>query len=149
MQMSYEEVLRNYGECVAHVTGWSMAPLFLNRESIVRVIPFEREKMKVGDIVLYKVSDQYILHRVLEIRKDSIIACGDNNWFLETVRIENILGIVTGFWRKPSSQFVDCNNKWYQLYKVSLPALRACRKCIAKGKHTMKKILYLKRKDDV
>lgn len=147
MYMSYEEVLREYGECIAHVAGWSMEPLFHNRQSIVKVVPFEIDKMRVGDIVLYKVDDRYILHRVLEIQKDSIIARGDNNWFLETINIDNIIGIAAGFWRKPSSRFVDCNDRWYKLYKAFLPALRGLRYCTAKGKHAAKKLLGLKRKD--
>ena len=141
MKMSYEEVLKTYGECVAHVTGWSMEPLFHNRQSIVKVISLDKHKLKVGDIVLYRVDNQYILHRVLEIHGNSIIARGDNNWFLEPIDIETIIGVVSGFWRKPSSRFINCADCWNKLYILFLPALRVLKKGVAKGKQAAKKLL--------
>lgn len=140
-QMKYEEVLAQYGECITHVTGWSMEPLFHDRQSIVRVVPFPERKINVGDVVLYKAANQYILHRVMEIRDDSIIARGDNNWFLERVMLEEIIGVMTGFWRKPCSTYVTCDHWKYKSYINCLPCIRQIKKCLAGGKHAAKNAL--------
>lgn len=138
-QMKYEEVLAQYGECITHVTGWSMEPLLHNRQSIVRVVPVEKEQLKVGDVVLYKVDEQYILHRIMRIQGDVLITRGDNNWFLERISADHVLGKMTGYWRKPDKKFEECNNWIYQFYYKGLPIWRTVRMITAKMKRLHRK----------
>lgn len=139
-QMHYEDVLQQYGECITHVTGWSMEPLLHNRQSIVRVVPAETKQLKVGDVVLYKLNDQYILHRIQKIRGDTLITRGDNNWFLERIPANRILGVMTGFCRRANGRFVDCRCWDYRLYKTALPVLRPVRRTIAKTKKILENL---------
>ena len=138
--MQYEEVLAQYGECITHVTGWSMEPLLHNRQSIVRVVPAEKEQLKIGDVVLYKVNDQYILHRIMKIQGGMLVIRGDNNWFLEHIPVSRVLGVMTGFWRRPEGSFVECSHWKYQLYRAGLPIWRAVRITLIRGWHLVKKV---------
>ena len=126
-QLPYEEVLEKYGECITHVTGWSMEPLLHNRQSIVRVVPAEKGQLKVGDVVLYKVNEQYILHRIMRIQGDTLIIRGDNNWFLERISKDQVIGVMTEYCRRPNHQFRDCCHWTYETYKKVLPIWRVCR----------------------
>ena len=76
---SFEEVLEKDGELIFTNVGYSMYPLIKQREDILRIV--KTDTFKKGDIILYKSNvDHYVLHRILKIKKDKIIAAGDHNY---------------------------------------------------------------------
>ena len=79
-QIKFEEVLEKEGELFFTNVGYSMYPLIKQREDILHIV--KTDSVKKGDIILYKSHvDHYVLHRVLKIKKDKIIAAGDYNYF--------------------------------------------------------------------
>ena len=79
-QIKFEEVLEKDGELFFTNVGYSMYPLIKQREDILHIV--KTDSVKKGDIILYKSHvDHYVLHRVLKIKKDKIIAAGDYNYF--------------------------------------------------------------------
>ena len=80
--VAYEEILEKDGRVITHVVGGSMLPLLHDRESIVIVEDVNRVPPRRGDVVLYRMSGRYILHRVLRIEREEYVIRGDNTWTL-------------------------------------------------------------------
>ena len=50
------------------VRGNSMSPLLLDGIDIVTLHPFTPEKLKTGDVILFRYKEAFLLHRIVEIR---------------------------------------------------------------------------------
>ena len=64
------------------VRGNSMSPLLLDGIDIVTLHPFTPEKLKTGDVILFRYNEAFLLHRIVEVQGGStpeakIIAKGD------------------------------------------------------------------------
>ena len=125
--MTYEEALARDGECINHVRGYSMAPLFLDMESVVRIVPAGSRMIVPGDVVLYKgiQPDSYILHRVMYRIGDAFLVRGDNNDAVETVPSSAVVGIMAGYCRKRHNVYRTTNSPLYKGYVILLPLLRS------------------------
>ncbi|MBQ8276970.1 MAG: S24/S26 family peptidase [Bacteroidaceae bacterium] len=84
------------------VRGFSMRPFLEDRRDKVLLSPFDKENVRVGDVVLAEISPgTYVLHRVIEKQEGNITLRGDGNVYgVEKCRIDNIIGLVTAFYRK-------------------------------------------------
>ena len=86
-------VLREGREAVIIPTGNSMLPFI--RGGVDRVVLRRREGVAVGDIVLVKIGERYILHRVIAREGDALTLMGDGNVRgTESCRTENVIGTV-------------------------------------------------------
>lgn len=96
----YEEVLKKNGTLVFTPGGTSMMPLLRHHENPVVLMPVEG-RLKKGDVPFYKRKDgQYVLHRIVKVRKDSYDLCGDNQVILEKgVTDDMIFAKMVGFYR--------------------------------------------------
>ena len=73
------------------------------------------ERCKVGDVVLYRRRDQYVLHRVVQVREKDYVILGDNCVVREYgITDEDIIGVMTGFVR--SGKEVGVSDPGYRLY---------------------------------
>lgn len=109
-----EEVIKEQGMLVCTTAGTSMYPMLRDRRDTIIVKPYEG-RLKKYDVPLYKCGTRYILHRIVEVRPDSYVICGDNCERKEYgITDEQILGVLTGFYR--GSKLVDMNNWQYKLY---------------------------------
>jgi len=113
-----EETLQGGGEVAFTPSGQSMLPMLRNRQDkIILVRP--PEKLKKYDIPLYRRGNgQFVLHRVVDIKKDGYVLCGDHQWQVEHgIRHEQVIGVVRAFYR--GDKYIDCHvGKTYQLYCV-------------------------------
>ena len=76
--------------------GGSMLPLILQgRDSVYMKKPEGR--LKKYDIAFYKRDNgKFVLHRVVKVKKDSYLFCGDNQWDVEKgIKDRNIIGVVS------------------------------------------------------
>ena len=105
-QIKFEEVLEKDGELFFTNVGYSMYPLIKQREDILHII--KTDDYKKGDIILFKSNvEHYVLHRVLKIKKDKIIAAGDYNYFKDQpISINQILGKLISI-KKKDGQEID------------------------------------------
>lgn len=109
-----EDVLRDEGLFVSTTVGVSMFPMLRNRRDTIIVMPYEG-RLKKYDVPLYKRGSDYILHRIIEVRPDSYVICGDNCIQKEYgITDEQILGVLTGFYR--GSKKIDMNGTGYKVY---------------------------------
>lgn len=80
---SFEEVLGRDGRLVYYNVGDSMMPLIRPGRDLL-VIEGCDGGLRRLDVALYRRdSGQYVLHRVLRVRRDGYVICGDNRWRLE------------------------------------------------------------------
>ena len=93
---SFEAVLERDGRLVYTNVGDSMLPLIKEGRDLLVI---ERPKGRLGkyDIPLYKRdSGQYVLHRVLRVRDEDYVICGDNRYSLEYgVTDRHVIGVLT------------------------------------------------------
>ena len=93
---SFEEILRTQGKLVYTNTGNSMMPLLRQHRDLLIIAPASKGRLKMWDVPLYKRDNgQYILHRVLWVRKDDYVLCGDNQWFVEVgISDRHVIGVL-------------------------------------------------------
>lgn len=109
-----EDVLKEEGLFVSTTVGVSMYPMLRNRRDTIIVRPYEG-RLKKYDVPLYKRNSDYILHRIIEVRPDSYVICGDNCAQKEYgITDEQILGVLVGFYR--GSKQVNMDGWRYRLY---------------------------------
>ena len=92
---TFEEVLAEKGKLIYTNVGDSMYPLIKPRDLLVIKRP--ELPLKRLDIPLYKRdSGQYVLHRILKVRKDDYLICGDNRVVTESgITDRHIIGVLT------------------------------------------------------
>lgn len=109
-----DEVISGGGEFRLTPNGISMLPLIRpGVDSITLVLPNNVQK---GDVVLYKRDNgQYVLHRVMYIKKEEYVMCGDNQKELEFgITNGHILAKLKDIFRDGSA--IDTRNKKYRKY---------------------------------
>ena len=150
--ITIEEQLRHEGYIVSTTAGYSMWPMLKNRRDRVIIRAYEPGRFpKQNDLILYRRGDgRYILHRALWVGEDFYIVRGDNTFYLEEVKPEQILGRVTEFYRKNRHCFVT--SKFYRVYvwawRVLFPLRALChalkigfRKLLSFAKRMIKKLI--------
>lgn len=112
---SFEAQLAQYGRLVYTNVGNSMEPLIRQgRDLLIMEQPCGR--LKKYDVPLYRRdSGQYVLHRILRVRKEDYVTCGDNRCSREYgVTDAQIIGVLTAIVR--NGREISMRNKWYRFY---------------------------------
>lgn len=97
---TFEEILARDGQLVYTNVGDSMLPLIRQGRDLLVIKP-KTGRLKKYDIPLYRRdSGQYVLHRVLKVRPDDYMICGDNRWSREYgITDRHIVGVLTAIIR--------------------------------------------------
>lgn len=96
---SFEEQLAEHGKLMYHINGDSMLPLLRQgRDVAVITAKTPNERCKLFDVVLYKRdSGQYVLHRIVKVKKNGYVICGDNRYYCEKgITDRHIIGVLGG-----------------------------------------------------
>ena len=112
---SFEEILAKEGRLIYTNVGDSMLPLIRQNRDLV-VIERPAGRLRKFDVPLYRRdSGQYVLHRVLKVRENDYVLCGDNRCSRETgITDRHVLGVLTAVIRDRKELSV---NDWrYRLY---------------------------------
>ncbi|MBP3362174.1 MAG: S24/S26 family peptidase [Clostridia bacterium] len=90
-----QEQLRAGGSFCFGPKGVSMLPLIHQGKDTVMIAPISG-KLKKYDIPLYRrANGQFVLHRVVAVRKDGYVMCGDNQYVREYgVKDEQLIGVL-------------------------------------------------------
>ncbi len=96
----FEDILNEKGELIYSNVGDSMFPLIQPRDLLI-IKKWDGTSLKKYDIPLYKRDNgQYVLHRVIKVRKHEYVLCGDNRRRKETgISDRHILGVLTAIVR--------------------------------------------------
>lgn len=112
---TFEEQLAKNGKLIYTNKGDSMMPLIKQDRDLLIIKPVHRRLNKY-DVPLYKRdSGQYVLHRILKVRKNDYVICGDNRWVKEYgIQDRHIIGVLTAVVRK--GREISVNNWKYKVY---------------------------------
>ena len=112
-KQTIEDVLLSRGQYVGPTVGVSMLPMLKNRRDTI-VVQAKTERLQRLDVALYRRGDAYVLHRVLQPIDGGYIIRGDNCYTDENVPEEDVIGVLTEFYRK--GKHVLCTDKKYLKY---------------------------------
>ena len=116
-EIFFEQVMEeiNSGESVRiRVTGRSMMPTFRDRKDEIVLSPFNKEELKVGDVVLFNRGDTICVHRIIARKGDKLIIRGDGNAHkaYEPCTVDDVMAIVTGGTMYGGKPFTVQDKKW-------------------------------------
>lgn len=108
-----KEVIDRGATATLRVKGHSMRIFLSNGRDLVTLVAPERENLRVGDVVLAEIQPKvYVLHRIIQRTQDQLTLMGDGNvGTTETCTINDVIGIVTQFYRKGRTK-PDSVNGW-------------------------------------
>ncbi len=96
----FEKILARDGRLVYKSIGTSMHPLIRSGRDLLVILP-PNGRLKKYDIPLYKRDNgRYVLHRVLKVRKDDYVICGDNRYARECgISDRHVIGVLSSIVR--------------------------------------------------
>ena len=94
---TFEEQINIHGRLVYSNVGDSMMPFIRQGRDLVIISQKPEGRLKKYDVPLYKRdTGQYVLHRILKVRQDDYVICGDNRYSREYgIGDRNIIGVLT------------------------------------------------------
>ena len=113
-----ERSMNELGYAVAPIAGTSMLPLLKEGRDRVELEPCSQERLKKGDVVLYKKNDgTLVLHRIIKTEnREFFTVLGDHQFKnAERVNKNQIIAVACGFFIK--GRYVTEKTRWYRLYK--------------------------------
>ena len=133
--ISYRELLETKDYYIATPIGTSMMPLIRARIDTVKLVKPNRE-LKKYDVILYQRKDNtYVLHRIIKVKKNSYVLCGDNQFTKEyNVTSDMVIGVMDGFFR--GEEYISNDNIEYIKYYKK----RVRNRIFRKFKYFLKKI---------
>ena len=136
-KLTFEELLEQDGQIAYTNKGVSMMPLLRQSRDVMLISKKGQAGCKKLDAVLFrrpgpKGPDAYVMHRILRVNGDGTYwIVGDNCMSGETVREEQILGVLTGVVRSGKTIATDdwryrlYVNTWCRCYPVRFALKRA------------------------
>lgn len=113
--VSIEEQLKRDGSIVHAIKGVSMLPLLRQGIDVAVIEKKGEARCKKYDVPLYRRGDQYVLHRIFEVRENDYVICGDNCTFYEYgITDDDIIGVMSGVIRE--GKFISVDDEWYKKY---------------------------------
>lgn len=136
---TYEEQLQTHGKLIYTNVGDSMMPLLRQNRDLMVIEKRPEGRCRKYDAVLYKrpATGAYVMHRILKVREDDYVLCGDNRWYREYgVKDDWILGVLTAVirdgkqisvknWKYRLYVHLWCDFFWVRVFLLRLPRLPA------------------------
>lgn len=111
----FRSELEKHGKLIYTNVGDSMMPLIKQGRDVL-IIQKTDGRLKKYDVPLYqRDSGQYVLHRILKVRKNDYVICGDNRYHKETgITDRHIIGVLTGIIR--NDREISVRDLRYRIY---------------------------------
>ena len=93
------------------VKGTSMLPFF--KSGVTEVFIFKKDEYKRHDVCLFKINDNYVLHRLIRIKNGLYYFRGDHLYNFEIVKSDSIIGSVYKYIE--NGKMYDVNKFTYKL----------------------------------
>lgn len=115
MNSTFEEELQRTGKLVYTSVGDSMLPLIRQGRDLV-ILKKPEGRCTKYDVPLYKRdSGKYVLHRILQVRGDGYVICGDNRWQREYgITDRHIIGVLSAVVR--DGKEIPVTDRRYRFY---------------------------------
>lgn len=119
-KFDYRKELEKNNAIAIVPTGNSMWPTLKNRKQSV-IINKKTQRLKPLDVVLYeRENGDYVLHRVIEVSDKGYVTCGDSQTYLEDVKEDAVIGVMTSFYHGKecvevsNPKYINKVKKWYK-----------------------------------
>ena len=136
---TFEEEIERNGKLIYTNVGDSMMPLIKQGRDLL-IIEKPQGRLKKYDIPLYKRdSGQYVLHRIMKVRRNDYVICGDNRYWKEYgITDRHIIGVLTSVVR--NGKKIDFGSFGYRLYVFLWCGLFPVRAFILRVIHVFRKV---------
>lgn len=122
--MTFEDIIAQQGVLVYKNKGISMLPLLRQNRDIIIVRRKPVGRLKRLDVPVFKRSNgEYVIHRVLDVRENDYVMCGDNQYIREYgITDAQIIGVLDSFVRNGRTIPVRSTPEhpvvplWYRVY---------------------------------
>ena len=116
LKSDFRSELQKHGSIIYTNVGDSMMPLIKQGRDVLIISKKPNSRLKKYDIPLYqRDSGQYVLHRILKVRKNDYVICGDNRSHTETgISDRHIIGVLTGIIR--NGKEIPLSSVKYRMY---------------------------------
>lgn len=135
-----EKVLESEDTVIDVPVGNSMYPLLKHKQTAFVITVLKAEPCK-NDVVLFKRSDTYVLHRIIKSLPNGYFRIrGDNCLAYDDVKDEQIIGIMIGFYK--GKRYIACKQSiFYKLYLLFYRPLFWIRKTFNYTNKLLKRII--------
>ncbi len=139
---TFEDFLNQYGILTYRNTGISMLPMLKQGRDSFTVTKKTERRCQQYDVVLYRrPPNDYVLHRIIQVRKDDYVLLGDNCINKEYgIKDSDIIGVLTSFTHNGTEY--DVTNSRYQIYVKFWCRTASFRIFVKKLKHRIRRMLY-------
>ena len=107
-----EDIIEKEGYYISTSVGNSMLPFLRERKDTIVIQ--KRAQYKMFDVVLYKRNGNYVLHRIIKVLPETFHIRGDNCYYDEYVKHNEIIGVMVECYR--GEKKVNLNSIFYKLY---------------------------------
>ena len=130
MEALMREKIEQGGSVTFSPKGKSMLPMLRSSgDSVTLIRPPARIKKGTVALFISKTGDEerkFVLHRLVKIKKDRLIFCGDNRRSCdEPVLYEDVIGVVSGY--ESRGKTYTERELWYRIYRRWMVATSSCR----------------------
>jgi len=143
LEPAIREKLASGGRVRIMPNGTSMLPMI--RQGLDEVeLTATNGRLKKYDIAFYKRgSGQFVLHRIIKVRKNDYVFCGDNQTDPEYgITDDMIIAVVSGYYK--DGKYIDIHDKQYLKYCKSHVKKQRMKYYIPRLKLAIKKLLKMK-----
>lgn len=118
-----EDILEKEGYYISTSVGNSMLPFLRDRKDTIVIQ--KRAQYKKFDVVLYKRNGNYVLHRIIKVFPETFHIRGDNCYYDEYVKHNEIIGVMVECYRGEKKVKLDAiAYKIYVYLRVYLYSIR-------------------------
>ena len=137
---TFEEELNRTGHLIYSNVGDSMLPLIRQGRDLLVIEKTHGARLNKYDIPLYKRdSGQYVLHRILKVRENDYVICGDNRYSKEYgITDRHIIGVLIKVIR--DGRELDFHSFRYRAYVFLWCGLFPVRAFVLRIKHYIKRL---------
>ena len=107
-----EDIIEKEGYYISTSVGNSMLPFLRERKDTIVIQ--KREQYKKFDVVLYKRKGNYVLHRIIKVLPETFHIRGDNCYYDEYVKHNDIIGVMVECYRGEKN--VKLDSLAYKIY---------------------------------
>ncbi len=142
--IKFEDIIERNGRLIYTCIGDSMRPL-IRQDKDLLIIEKTYGRLKKYAVPLYKRDNgQYVLHRILKVRNDDYVICGDNRYRKEYgITDQHIIGVLAAVVR--DGEEISITDWRYLLYVHLWCDFFPIRAFILKVKSISQRIKYEKR----
>lgn len=110
------------------VKGWSMYPLMRSDKEVALIAKVDPMLLKRGDIILFSVANEFVMHRIIRIADNRITTQGDGNLkAVEQMECSEVIGKVIAIYY-PNGKEIAADSSFQRLYGLIWVAFKPLRR---------------------